>query len=392
MTKHYLISGLGPSHFGVGRLMSALVPRAVSRGYQVLHGPILRPAVSYVKNRDLYRIPLDVAVWALAKLLFRIRVMAVRDAEVIAIHPQIIGWALFLRLCARNRVTMYIVDNGFFCIRSYNHKNGQLEESLDCLGDVDMCDPDCTPFPVRYTRSENIRYLKEFARYAGRLNFLVQNRSQGELLERHLGHGVSWRIVGMKTDEFDEGLVVDNPDLGDPPLADVVYHGISVEVKGVCYVLEMARRLPDISFLIPDDRVRVEHIPSCGEIPDNVHFREMTWESGLREQIARCRMVICPSLWSAPIEGALIKSLLFNGNVAVYNAVLSFQAELPDGLVACLDKDLERSARTLRAALDLPADKRESNRRWIRAFIDQMDMDAIFQAPEKVELSAACRG
>lgn len=379
MTKHVLISGMGPSHFGVGRLMAALVPRALTCGYSVLYGPSLRPLASYLSNRDIYRIPLDVAIWATAKLLFRIRVMAVSDADVIAIHPQTIGWGPFLRLCARNRVTMYVVDNSFFCIRSYNHKNGQLSESLDCLGDVDRCDPDCTPFPVRYSRSENIRYLKQFARLAGRMRFLVQNRSQGELLERHLGHGVSWRIVGMRTDEFDEELVSDWACHGEPPLADVVYHGASVEAKGICYVLEMARRLPDITFLIPDVRSRVERIPACGEIPGNVHFREMTWESGLREQIAGCRLVICPSLWSAPIEGALIKSLLFNGNVAVYHAALSFQAELPDGLVARLDNDLDRSACSLRDALELPVGKRESNRLWIRGFIDKMDMDAVFQ-------------
>ena len=89
---------------------------------------------------------------------------------------------------------------------------------------------------------------------------------------------------------------------------DVVYHGSSNAAKGLYFVLELACLTPELTFLIPDSASNVLHMTSNSP-PPNVSFIEMTWETGLRESVSLARLVLNPSMWSAPIEGALIVHL-----------------------------------------------------------------------------------
>jgi hypothetical protein len=62
-------------------------------------------------------------------------------------------------------------------------------------------------------------------------------------------------------------------------------------------------------------------------------------------------MVFVPSLWSAPIEGALVKSIVAAQRVAVIDIANHFQQELPDGLVLRLSAELDLAASQLREAI-----------------------------------------
>ena len=53
----------------------------------------------------------------------------------------------------------------------------------------------------------------------------------------------------------------------------------------------------------------------------------MTWESGLQDYVVNAKVVIHPSQWSAPIEGALIKSAKLNSNVATVSTLFGYEAE-----------------------------------------------------------------
>jgi hypothetical protein len=95
----------------------------------------------------------------------------------------------------------------------------------------------------------------------------------------------------------------------------------------------------------------------------------MTWETGLREAMAASRMVMVPSLWSAPIEGALIKSMVTSDHVAILDNDSAFQSELPDEAVLRLSGDPLEAARQLRTALDAGwAPDAFVHRKWIRDF------------------------
>ena len=54
----------------------------------------------------------------------------------------------------------------------------------------------------------------------------------------------------------------------------------------------------------------------------------MNWENGLREAVMSAGLVINPSIWSAPIEAALIKSAASNQNVATVKSLYGYEKEI----------------------------------------------------------------
>ena len=99
---------------------------------------------------------------------------------------------------------------------------------------------------------------------------------------------------------------------------DIVFHGAAIAPKGIFFLLKLAELMPDYSFLVPDSYSNVYRVTKL-EAPNNVSFVQMSWESGLRQAVSSARLVINPSMWSAPIEGALVKSAKFNNNATSYH-------------------------------------------------------------------------
>ena len=126
----------------------------------------------------------------------------------------------------------------------------------------------------------------------------------------------------------------------------MVFHGDSTDAKGGRWLLEVARAAPQLSFLFPFERPK-----NWGETPANSTFRAMRWESGLEDAVSGARVVANPSLWSAPIEGALVKSLAVAQAVAIAANDTAFGHELPPGLVLCLPVDTTAAARALSSAV-----------------------------------------
>ena len=71
----------------------------------------------------------------------------------------------------------------------------------------------------------------------------------------------------------------------------------------------------------------------------------------MKTAVANCKIVINPSLWSAPVEGALLKSIKYNGCVAIVPGDFSFQKEIPLDTVIHLDIDITKSVTKLTTIL-----------------------------------------
>jgi hypothetical protein len=116
----FLISGVGPGPTGVGRLMKAAVPAYKSEGYCIITRRFPESVSPYLKNRQYFKLLTEISVRLIDEFFFRIRPLFIFSSEVVFLHPQSSGFLLLIYLSLFNRVYLYVMDNSFFCIRSYN--------------------------------------------------------------------------------------------------------------------------------------------------------------------------------------------------------------------------------------------------------------------------------
>lgn len=354
MTRKILLSGVSAGHGGTGKFFASLIPIAAAEGFEVIQPPPMQ-----------FFTPDD---WN--------NLQTIKDADVVILHPQYLGIHIPLVLIANNnRLSIMVLDNGFFCIRSYNYRGQDFQACLDCLGDPSKVHPSCSPEPIPYGKETNIAALKELQKLSDRISFFCQNKQQKKLLKAHYGESVSTTIVGMKTDEF-------NDDFSLVQLTqkyDIVFHGSPHPAKGIEYALQLALELPEMKFLLPcSHAVLSQYFPGLCP-PPNVSLQDLNWSSGLGAYAARARMVLCPSLWSAPIESALLKSLYYNGSVAVVDSEYSFQKEIPDELILRLTPDPSEAGRAIRKFLMYEGDRRQKAREWVKQFLAQVQLEKIFK-------------
>lgn len=322
---NYLISGIGPGSSGVGRLMKALIPEYTKRGYQVIFKRDEKSVREFLKEKKYFFALMEPISRLYAKFHYYLKMKVITHSNIILLHPQTVGFDVLINLVYKNNVSLYLMDNSFFCIRSYNMNPESHLECFHCVNNIDPLET-CNPFPVRISKNKNIFFLQEIKKISKRITFLAQNRLQAELVKRHFGEDVALKIIGMDTKEFSFVSHLEKnykSDIG----YDVVYHGAPILEKGISYVIDLAKQLPTYTFLIPSSEVSVKSIINQ-DLPDNISCKDITWEQGLKEIIISAKLVINPSLWSACIEGALLKSAYFNDNVATVKTEYGYENEI----------------------------------------------------------------
>ena len=102
---------------------------------------------------------------------------------------------------------------------------------------------------------------------------------------------------------------------------DFVYHALDIDSKGFSYFIELAKSMPDFTFFIPTSKkIKLK----------NLTCKDMRWESGLKDIIINSKIILTPSLWSNTPEASMLKSLKFNGCVALIKTKYNFAQELPE--------------------------------------------------------------
>ena len=132
-----------------------------------------------------------------------------------------------------------------------------------------------------------------------------------------------------------------------PTTYDFVFHGNEHPAKGHEYVLGLAKDLPNYSFFFPFD---LDHSPK-NTCLNNVTFKAVTWETGLKELVQSAKLVFTPSAWSNTPEAATIKSIAENGRVAVLNSKYGFDNEL-EGYVLCLYGEVKQDIELINSYID----------------------------------------
>lgn len=366
-----ILSGIAATtRGGTGRLLLGMIEETRAKGLDV--------SFLYVGNRAnvarslVLRNPIALGhhallhYWRRASRRLLLRRENILDApRLLVLHPQEIGtrWldALITRRALRGRVTeLFVLDTSFFCIRSYNKLDGENRPCLRCLyeGVGEAKRFGCHPFPIRDKWATTfVGRLRDHAR-SGRVAFWTQTGGHRELLKLFAGSAAIAHVAGLWTDDFDDNEFR-FPAVA--PLADVVYHGSWHEAKGANWAVSLATAMPERTFLFPCRK------PSTTAALPNVIFRSLSWDSGLAEQVQATPLCLVPSLWTAPIEGALVKSIAHAPATAVVSAPYALGEELPDGLVLRLPADVGEAASVLRRdrSWSVDTDLRAS---WVRSF------------------------
>lgn len=340
-----IVSGIPPGPSGTGRFMTYLA----RSGFQIVSGDQLEVSPrSFLKEGRLLSAAKVVTryFWRQMNLSLFLASSARRnDLDLIVMHPQSLGMQRTIELLdAREHTWLYLLDSSFFCIRSYNFRAGESGPCLACLGNAaaGIARFGCKTWPTRESFApEYVKRLRNLAR-AGKVTLYAQNPTQAKLATEHFG--VPVEPFGLWTRDWDDCFEA-APRAAATSDFDVVLHGAQVEAKGAHWLIRVAELCPDVRFLMPFP------LPIGVSAPPNCVFRPMSWETGLREAVEAAPVTAVPSLWSASIEGALVKSLVLANAVAVRENASAYAADLPDGLALVLPMDVETAARVLSNAV-----------------------------------------
>lgn len=385
----YIFSGIRPGHSGVGNLITSLLDQSLSIAHYRIKfvfgkngGPNMRNALHKINiililKEAIHRTKYFFSLWraiVLPRMLDR--------EEVILISPPTLGLDFCRKfITRRKKITwIYVVDAGFFCIRSANHMPGEDAACLRCLGGqwANIFLHSCPPFPGKHKGQKMfynfLIFLKEEAKKK-RVGFMVQNNISFQLIKKHFGSEVIVSKVGLWADFDGIEKCVRMNDKDESTLSvcskyDVVFHGSFGEAKGALWALRLADKCPQYSFLFPCVQSSIKALKI--KVPKNCYFEKLSWNDGLMEYVMSATLILCPSLWSAPIESALIKSIAFGRKTAVVNEPTAYSSEIPDDIVLKLPRDINTAATTLeryfKMGAEVPQEKKE---KWISQFVSE---------------------
>ncbi len=294
---------------------------------------------------------------------------ALKNEDVLIFHPQSIGLDICIDLINNNNVFIYVLDNFLFCKKSYNFVKG-YKPCIKCINNRKAhLDENCSFFPVIQEQDKYDLFLETIEKNVDRIAFLTQNPNQGLLLKERYGSNVSIRHLGMMIamekragrEKGEEAIHV----------YDFLYHNTLSEAKGLKFFLETAKILKDYSFVVPYSKSEVRRVAPFYDDLKNVQFISLTWESGLAHILENCKIAVNPSLWSSPVEGALLKSIHHNGCVAVVSSEYSFPAELPEDAFIKLSAMPEEAAQKLKQVIETKGvtnSYKLKSKEWLRKY------------------------
>ncbi len=348
-----LLTGIAFGHGGVGQLVESLQSCYAAAGVdlRVVNRRRARSMVAML-NASWWSMPKEVVLrlWDTLRFWCRALFFCSVAENVLIIHPQSVGWLLMRSLLGtRRRIHLYLVDNIHFCAKGYNSINGEYRACFRCLArsfNSRSIEMGCTDYWEHVIHDFGRRLLASAIR-EGAISVLVQNRMQGKLLSHAMAFRAETSLVGLIVPDVASARSEASSGY------DFVYHGNCSWVKGLGVVYELAIRMPRRSFLVPVERPAAECVLGAErQWPSNVKFASMSWDDGLKKAVIAAKVVLCPSLWSAPIEGALLKSWAWNGAVVAMEQFAHFIQEVPrDAWIAVNSEDWSASTENLERIL-----------------------------------------
>jgi hypothetical protein len=350
MNKEIIIySGIQPGKKGTGNFVSFFIDK-------FKHHKIKFQLVSYSTPSGGFLVKIAKKLGVIKPLRSLFFILArnsssqkkITDSIVILFHPQSIGLKITANLILRNTVYIYVLDTFFFCKKSYNFIEG-TNACLKCISNPDAANENNCKFLLSSQSDLEYKNLQSvISANLSSIYFLTQNENQSLLLKEKFGSTINVKKLGMLIDLNEKPLLKNK---NEKIKYDFVFHNTNIEAKGIAYFIELAMQMREYRFLIPYAKSDLSKYANKLNSINNLDCISMTWETGLREAISACKIVVNPSLWSSPVEGALLKSIKSNGCVAVVPVDYSFQKEIPFDVVIHLKNEISESVRILSDAI-----------------------------------------
>lgn len=351
------ISGIVPGPTGVGEVISHLLSNneehvkegALPCQFIFRSGGI--PLKRFLRERQFAYALRTIGRALYGELRFRSGHPSInRCSPVVLIHPQSLGFGWCLRFIEKshNPVWIYLMDSSFFCVRSYNYIPDEDSACIRCLGGHfdNQITHSCRPEPRNDLSA--LTFVTSLRKLVGsqKVMLIAQSEGQAILARKHFGNNTVVKVAGLWANDW----MIDN-ELCDPSSKSasdyhVIFHGNPIVAKGAKWAISVADRLRDYKFFFPFSKQSLTGFP-----PPNCTFQPMSWHSGLRDLIRSSPLAVVPSLWSAPIEGALIKSLHSAKITAVVSNETAFSQEIPDKIIIKLPFKVEYASTMLEGVL-----------------------------------------
>ena len=222
--------------------------------------------------------------------------------KVIIYHPQTLGYWISTKLIEKaSFVHYFVLDASIFCIKSYNHRNKNV--CIKCINNVSPFE-DCNFFPKKNSISSYKKHREVISANLNKIEFIVQTDGFKDIVKNSFGKTAIATLLKMKFPS-----IKPNISKSLEKNYDFAFHGNNLDAKGSKYSLELAESLLQNKFFFPF------HIKN---ISQNIDSKPVTWDKGLKDIILKSKIALCPSIWSAPVEGAIIKTMMLKVPVAIH--------------------------------------------------------------------------
>ena len=325
MNNTFIISGIGPGPGGVGNYMQYLIK--VFKNQK--HVKFIYPHRAGTKNRFLNKL-IDITI---NKPIFDIKLRLFNAQEIIILSHQCINFTSFSYLIKKyTKISLYLMDNAFFCIKSYNYIKGDNQECLKCIinGTGQAKINNCKSFPIEISKNSQLSRIALLKKFQKKIKFISLSKTNSLLVEKFFGNDVNSSYSYFLTNE----LIQNNlPEKNKLFSYDFVFHASDHELKGFNYVIKLAENLPNHSFFIPTSKkINLK----------NVECRNIRWEQGLDKIVFNSKIILTPSLWSNTPEAAMLKSMKLGKCVALIKNQYGFANELPPDSYIALSQNIRK--------------------------------------------------
>ena len=295
------------------------------------------------------------------KFFLKVLVNFVSIDNLVIFHQQSIGYDLVAKLIHKSKKTQFFVlDTNFFCKKSYNEYNDSV-----CFVCYENFKPynDCYHHPYITENDDN---YKKFADSLNinmeKIEFVVQTNGYRELVKKKFNKS-NIKLKKMYHEKLKNiNYYVDNN--LDKLKYDFFFHAHLTPPKGINYFYKLSNQMPDKNFFLPSHKTH-------NQLNNNISFKKVYWGEEFISILKKSKIVLCPSIWTYPVESAVIKSLLMKKAVAVVNNKYSFSKEVPDDCIIKLTGNIKEDTIILS---DILVDKKyiDFGRKgydWVKAYL-----------------------